>query len=114
MSPRDKPLVWLDGQIKTPPMSSEARVDAGYLLRRLQRGDRLSMPHSRPMPGAGARCHELRVGDAHGAWRIVYRIDADAIVIVEVFAKKTRATPRSVIGNCRKRLKDYDDASRQA
>jgi phage-related protein len=114
VSPRDKPLVWLHGQIKTPPMSRDSRVEAGYLLRRLQRGDKLSMPHSRPMPGLGARCHELRIVDATVTWRIVYRVDADAIVIVEVFGKKTRTTPQSLIQNCRKRLKDYDDASRQA
>jgi phage-related protein len=107
-------LVWLHGQIKTPPMSRDSRVEAGYLLRRLQRGDKLSMPHSRPMPSLGARCHELRVVDATVTWRILYRIDVDAIVIVEVFGKKSRTTPQTVIENCRKRLKDYDDASRQA
>ena len=114
MSPKDKPLAWLHGQIKTPPMSRDSRVEAGYLLRRVQRGDKLSMPHSRPMPGLGARCHELRIVDATVTWRIVYRVDADAIVIMEVFGKKSRTTPQSVIQNCRKRLKDYDDASRQA
>jgi hypothetical protein len=46
----DKPLAWLAGEIKTPPLSSEARQDAGVLLRRLQRGELLSMPESRPMP----------------------------------------------------------------
>jgi phage-related protein/DNA-binding XRE family transcriptional regulator len=105
VSPKDKPLVWLRGQIKTPPMSRETRIEAGYLLRRLQRGDKLSMPHSRPMPNVGGRCHELRVGDANVTWRIVYRIDADAIVIAEVFGKKARTTPQSVIENCRKRLR---------
>jgi phage-related protein len=114
VSPKDKPLVWLHGQIKTPPMSRDSRVEAGYLLRRLQRGDKLSMPHSRPMPSLGARCHELRVVDATVTWRILYRIDVDAIVIAEVFGKKSRTTPQTVIENCRKRLKDYDDASRQA
>ena len=114
MSPKDKPLVWLHGQIKTPPMSRESRVEAGYLLRRLQRGDKLSMPHSRPMPSLSPRCHELRIVDATVTWRIVYRIDADAIVIAEVFGKKTRTTPQTVIEKCRKRLKDYDDASRKA
>ena len=114
MSPKDKPLVWLHGQIKTPPMSRDSRVEAGYLLRRLQRGEKLSMPHSRPMPSLGARCHELRVVDATVTWRTLYRIDVDAIVIAEVFGKKSRTTPQTVIENCRKRLKDYDDASRQA
>lgn len=72
------------------------------------------MPHSRPMPSVGRRCHELRVADANAIWRIVYRIDADAIVIADVFGKKTRTTPQSVIENCQRRFKEYDDASRKA
>lgn len=68
------------------------------------------MPHSRPMPAVGARCHELRVVDEGITWRIVYRIDPDAIVIVEVFAKKTAQTPAAVLESCRRRLKEYDDA----
>jgi phage-related protein len=74
-------------------MSRESRIEAGYLLRQLQRGDKLSMPHSRPMPSVGGRCHELRVIDATVTWRIVYRMDTDAIVIAEVFGKKSRTTP---------------------
>lgn len=110
MSPRDKPLVWLHGAVRSPPLSKEARLEAGFLLRRLQQGHRLSMPQSRPMPVVGARCHELRVVDASATWRIVYRMDADAIVIAEVFDKKTPATPRSVIEVCKRRLREYDDA----
>jgi phage-related protein len=87
-----------------------ARLEAGFLLRRLQRGESLAMPQSRPMPSIGARCHELRVNDAGSNWRLVYRIDSDAIVILEVFAKKTGSTPKAVIATCRKRLKEYDDA----
>lgn len=68
------------------------------------------MPGSRPMPGIGPRCHELRVRDASGDWRLVYRIDTDALVLVEVFSKKTRKTPKAVIEVCRKRLKEYDHA----
>lgn len=110
MSSTDKPLVWLHGELKTPPLTKAARVEAGFLLRRLQRGENLAMPHSRPMPTIGRRCHELRLVDATRTWRLVYRIDADAIVILEVFAKKTPATPRMVIRSCQKRLKEYDDA----
>jgi phage-related protein len=110
MSPNDKPLVWLHGEVKSPPLSSDARIEAGFLLRRLQRGDQVEMPHSRPMPRIGPRCHELRINDVGQTWRIVYRIDEDAIVIAEVFAKKTRQTPGFVIKTCQKRLKEYDDA----
>ncbi len=79
-------------------------------LRRLQRGESLSMPHSRPMPSIGRRCHELRVRDRDSNWRIVYRVDSDAIVIVEVFAKKTQATPAHVIQTGKDRLARYDSA----
>jgi phage-related protein len=110
MSPNDKPLVWLHGEVNSPPLSSDARIEAGFLLRRLQRGDHVEMPHSRPMPTIGSRCHELRINDVDQTWRIIYRIDGDAIVIAAVFAKKTRQTPDSVIKTCQKRLKEYDDA----
>jgi len=110
MSPRDKPLVWLHGQVKSPPLSREARIEAGYLLRRLQKGEGLSLPRSRPMPGIGRRCHELRIVDKNVTWRIVYRVDPDAVIIVEVFSKKSTRTPKSVMDTCKSRLKDYDDA----
>ena len=48
----DKPLLWLHVEVKTPPFSSAARIEAGVLLRRLQRGETIALPHSRPMPDA--------------------------------------------------------------
>ena len=110
MSRPDKLLAWLHGEVKTPPFSREARLEAGFLLRRLQQGQRLAMPQSRPMPMIGARRHELRIVDAAVTWRIVYRVDTDAIVIGEVFAKKTPATPRAVLEACKRRFREYDDA----
>jgi phage-related protein len=109
MSPTDKPLVWLHGEVKSPPFSQAARVEAGVLVRRLQRGEMLSLPHSRPMPVMGARCHELRIDDERKTWRIVYRADADAVIIAEVFQKTTRTTPRYVIEVSRARLRRYDE-----
>lgn len=111
MSPTDKPLVWLHGEVKSPPLSAAARLEAGILLRRLQRGEAPSMPHSRPMPIVGLRCHELRIPDETATWRIMYRVDSDAIVIAEVFSKKTQATPHQVIETCRRRLRAYDEAA---
>ena len=75
----NKPLVWLHGEVRTPPLSAAARVESGVLLRRLQSGDLIGLPHSRPMPAIGARCYELRVVDADATWRVVLRIDSDAI-----------------------------------
>ncbi len=110
MSPTDKPLVWLHGAVQSPPFGRDARIEAGHLLRRLQAGRSLGMPDSRTLPSIGRRCQELRIVDREATWRIVYRIDRDAIVILEVFAKKTPQTPRTVIEACRERLKEYDDA----
>jgi len=101
----------LKGEIKTPPMSEAARRETGFLLRRLQQGERVGLPHSRPMPNIGAHCHELRVNDVNKTWRIIYRLDEDAILVAEVFEKKTRATPQMVIENCRRRLRLYDEAA---
>ena len=87
MSSRDKPLVWLRGEVKTPPFGADARIEAGFLLRRL--------------------CHELRIVDGHVNWRIMYYIAADAIVILDVFQKKTEGTPKAVIASCQRRLADF-------
>lgn len=111
MNPNDKDLVWLHGKEKTPPFSQEARLEAGYLVRQLQLGLRLSMPQSRPMPTTGRRCHELRIYDENSTWRIVYRTDADAIVILEVFEKKTNTTPKHIIDTCKDRIRRYDNES---
>ena len=108
MSDARKPLVWLHGEIKTPPFSRNARIEAGTLLRRLQEGDSIGMPLARPMPSVGPRCHELRVRDENRNWRIIYRIDDDAIIIAEVFPKTTQKTPKQVIDACRRRLTLYD------
>ena len=78
---RDKPLVWLNGEVKPPPFSESARLEAGLRLRRLQHGQILSLPQSRPMPSFGSQCHEL--------------------------SKKTQAMPPQVIETCRKRLAAY-------
>lgn len=108
MSGNDKPLVWLHGEVRTPPLSSKARLQAGYLLRLLQRGDSLSMPHSRPTSAVGSRCHELRISDGATSWRVFYRIDEDAILILGVEAKKTRTTPQQTIEVCQQKLRAYD------
>ena len=106
---QDKPLIWLHGEIKTPPFSSAARIEAGFLLRLLQMEEKLKMPHSRQVPSIGPNCHELRINDERNTWRIIYRVDTDAIIILEVFKKKTQRTPKNIIDICKKRIKEYDN-----
>ena len=73
-----KPLIFLAGEIRTPPMSATVRRRAGYLLRILQLGESLGMPESRPMQNIGRRCHELRVSDDREMWRVICRLDENA------------------------------------
>jgi phage-related protein len=61
------------------------------------------------MPPIGARCHELRINDRGATWRIIYRVDPDAVVLASVYNKKTRATPQRIIETCQARLRAYDN-----
>jgi phage-related protein len=79
------------------------------LLRLLQEGVVLSMPQAEPLPVVGPRCGALRIRDAGNNWRIVFRVDADAILVVEVYAKKARQVPTAVVKRCRHRLARYDE-----
>jgi len=89
----DRPLLWLRGEIKAPPFSATGRIEAGVLLRQLQRGVKLGLPHSRPTSSIGARCHELRIPDEGATWRLICRLDEDAVVIVDAYSKKTPRIP---------------------
>ncbi|MDG5767297.1 type II toxin-antitoxin system RelE/ParE family toxin [Balneolales bacterium ANBcel1] len=107
MSENDKPIVWLQVEVKTPPFSQQARIKAGFLLRKLQRGELIELPLSRPVPGIGQNCHELRITDKDKTWRIVYYLEIDSVVILDVFAKKTQKTPSDVLERCKRRLALY-------
>ena len=103
-----RPVIWVRGELKSPPMSSAARIEAGYLLGLVQEGVSLGIPQSRPMSQIGARCHELRVRDEDTNWRILYRIDDRAILVVDIFKKKSATTPKRVVEVCKRRLSAYD------
>ena len=106
MGPLSKGLV-VFATIKTPPMGRDARHRAGFLLRLLQEGEKLAMPHSRPMPRVGPACHELRIRDDGQSWRVVYHIGVAEIVVLAVFKKKTDQTDKTTIELCQERLKAY-------
>ena len=98
----------MHGELKSPPMSSAARVKTGYILGLVQEGVSIGLPLSRPMPQIGPQCHELRIRDGDTNWRIIYRIDERAILVVEIFKKKSATTPKRVIETCKRRLRAYD------
>jgi phage-related protein len=102
-----KPIVWVRCEIKTPPFSERARIKAGELLAIIQVGAPTKMPHFRPMPSIGTRCLEIRVSDGNCIWRIVCFMNDNEIAVLDVFQKKTNATPKSIIERCKKRLLTY-------
>lgn len=70
------------------------------------------MPHSRPMPSIGQGCHELRVKDDSKQWRRIYRIDREAILVVDLFRKTTQKTPKQTLDRCRQRLAPFDEETK--
>jgi len=101
---KSKRLVWLRGEVKTPPVGLEARRELGFLLRQIQEGDMPSMPYAKPMREIGPNCLELRVNDKNRSWRLVCSVDDDDIVVLDVFSKTTQKTPHHVVENCKRRL----------
>jgi len=83
--------------------SGRGRIPAAQIAERRD----LGLPHSRPMPSIGSQCHELRINDENQTWRIVYHVATDAVVILDVFSKKTAAMPSEVLTNCKRRLAAY-------
>src|SRR4051794_25707770 len=82
-----KRIVWNGHHFTVPPFTEKGQHEAGVLLRHLQEGLSLSPPQAKLLPTIGSNCGELRVRDAGHNWRIVYHIDDDMIVILDVFAK---------------------------
>jgi hypothetical protein len=50
----------------------DVREDLADVIARLERGQMLSMPLSRPMPSIGPGVHELRFKDRSGIYRVIY------------------------------------------
>jgi phage-related protein len=88
----------------------EARLQLGRGLYRLQIGEQLGMPNSRPMPVVGRSVSELRVKGADGIYRVFYYLASPkGILVFHAFAKKTQRTPSVEIELAGKRLKELLD-----
>ena len=89
----------------------EVRMRLGRGLFRLQVGEQLGMPNSRPMPGVAAGVSELRVKGADGSFRaFYYTASSRGVLVFHSFVKKTQRTPPLEIEVARKRLKELLDA----
>lgn len=87
--------------------SDDARTRLGRELFRLQMGEVLPMPISKPMPDVAMDVAELRVRDESGSYRVFYyTASTEGILVFHAFAKKTQRTPPAEIEIGRKRLKE--------
>ena len=87
--------------------SAAIKKEIGEALRDLQKGIRLGMPLSKPMPDVVSGAHELRVQGKSTAVRVFYFVKlVDAIVVFHGFLKQTRKTPKHEIEIGQKRLRE--------
>lgn len=84
----------------------EIRSDLADALARLEEGQTLSLPLSRPMPSIGPGVHELRLKDRSGIYRVIYYLaGAGMIWLLHAFMKKTQQTPKHHIDVGKERLR---------
>jgi phage-related protein len=90
--------------------SEDVRREFGKAIFDLQKGGKLAMPLSRPMPSVGSGVEELRVRDRSGAYRVFYYTKlADSILIFHAFGKKTEKTPPHEIALAQRILQEMLD-----
>lgn len=86
-----------------PDAIREDLVDA---IARLERGHKLSMPLSKPMPSIGKGVHELRFKDRSGIYRVIYVLaGASKIWLLHAFKKTTQTTALKDLAIAKERLK---------
>lgn len=96
-----KALAFIRGQLAV------LKREIGEALRDVQKGIRLGLPLSRPMPEVASGAHELRVRGSTTAVRVFYFVTlADTIVVFHGFQKQTQKTPKHEIAVGRQRLKE--------
>jgi phage-related protein len=103
-----KLLVWNIKALKfIKELDGKTRREIGTILMRLQRGDLLREPQSKPMKMIDKDAYELRVNDRIGNHRVIYVLSTgDKILIPHAFTKKTQKTPKHELDLSRQRLKE--------
>jgi hypothetical protein len=101
---------------KASHLAERAGEDASVLDGSAGRGGLLaqtaagrSRTHDAALTSDAEHRHPLPRQDKDRTWRIVYRVDSDAVVIAEVFAKTSQATPKQVMETSRRRFRQYDE-----
>jgi PAS domain S-box-containing protein len=107
--PDEKALRWLTTPLVSAPVSEPGRRKAGYLLRKVQRGETLWRTESRPLPAIGKACREVQIRDPEvkATWRIICRVRKAELVVIGWHDRSS--IPAEVADACRRRLREYVD-----
>lgn len=103
-----KQVIWHStARIEIKKFTKEVKHELGYLIYRLQKGDILNMPLSKPIPAVGSGVSELRFKGSDGAYRVFYYLKSkEGILIIHCFKKKSQKTPLREIRQGMKNLKE--------
>ena len=86
---------------------NDIKREIGYLIFKLQIGEYLKMPFSRPIPILGKNCHELRIKGKDDTYRAFYFLKIKKkIILFHAFQKKSQKTPQKEIETGKKNLKE--------
>ena len=102
-----KAIEWLGGsRADVPAFPDDARIEAGWQLELVQRGD--DPDDWKPMSTVGPGVREIRIREASGAFRIIYlAILEDRVLVLHAFQKKTQATSKKDLDLAAQRLKRW-------
>jgi phage-related protein len=93
-----KSVVFVGSSLKDlKDFPEDARREAGYQLRRVQRGEEPA--DWKPMATIGAGVREIRLRQASGAFRVIYVANVgERIFVLHAFQKKSQRTSQTDIG----------------
>lgn len=101
-------VIWhLKAKVEISAYPEDVRKELGYLIYRLQLGEVLPMPHSRPMKSVAMGASELRVRGPDGNYRVFYYTKSPrGILVFHAFVKKSEQTPESEVAAGKSRLRE--------
>ncbi|MER9274734.1 type II toxin-antitoxin system RelE/ParE family toxin [Mesorhizobium sp. M0643] len=102
-----KVIEWLgSSRADVRAFPDDARIEAGWQLELVQRGD--DPDDWKPMQIVGAGVREIRVREASGAFRVIYLATLeDRVLVLHAFQKKAQATSKKDLDLAAERLKRW-------
>ncbi|RJT28484.1 type II toxin-antitoxin system RelE/ParE family toxin [Mesorhizobium waimense] len=102
-----KVIEWLgSSRADVRAFPDDARIEAGWQLELVQRGD--DPDDWKPLQIVGAGVREIRVREASGAVRVIYLATLeDRVLVLHAFHKKTQATSKKDLDLAAQRLKRW-------